>query len=186
MKHKHQKTIAILLTVAMLFSIMPVSALAATMDSIVPQTQADGLQMQAESDSTSGIFIDATTTTTASELQVALTKELEKCTTTSAINITVTLNPDAPAGMITAIRRAICDTESVTAGSIHLTLGGVTTIPGTTNWDGVAFGPGDIYDEAGKIEDQELVTQLASINLPDVTEIGAQAFYFCENLVTVS
>ncbi|MBO5139490.1 MAG: hypothetical protein J6B76_02395, partial [Peptococcaceae bacterium] len=102
MKHKHQKTIAILLTVAMLFSIMPVSALAATMDSIVPQTQADGLQMQAESDSTSGIFIDATTTTTASELQVALTKELEKCTTTSAINITVTLNPDAPAGMITA------------------------------------------------------------------------------------
>ena len=181
MKHKHQKTIAILLTVAMLFSIMPVNALAATMDSTVPQTQSDGLQMQAESDSTSGSFIDATTTT-AGELQVALTKELEKCTTTGAINITVTLKPDAPAEMITAIRRAICDTD----GSIHLTLKGVTTIPGTTNWDGVAFGPGDIYDEAGEIVDQELVTQLASINLPDVTEIGAQAFYFCENLVSVS
>ena len=41
-------------------------------------------------------------------------------------------------------------------------------------------------NEAGEIVDQELVTQLASINLPDVTEIGAQAFYFCENLVTVS
>ena len=101
-------------------------------------------------------------------------------------DITVTLKPDAPAEMITAIRRAICDTEGVADGSIHLTLKGVTTIPGTTNWDGVAFGPGDIYDEAGKIVDQELVTQLASINLPDVTEIGAQAFYFCENLVSVS
>ena len=88
--------------------------------------------------------------------------------------------------MITAIRRAICDTEGVADGSIHLTLKGVTTIPGTTNWDGVAFGPGDIYDEAGEIVDQELVTQLASINLPDATEIGAQAFYFCENLVSVS
>ena len=101
-------------------------------------------------------------------------------------DITVTLKPDAPAEMITAIRRAICDTDGVADSSIHLTLKGVTTIPGTTNWDGVAFGPGDIYDEAGKIVDQELVTQLASINLPDVTEIGAQAFYFCENLVSVS
>ena len=101
-------------------------------------------------------------------------------------DITVTLKPDAPAEMITAIRRAICDTDGVADSSIHLTLKGVTTIPGTTNWDGVAFGPGDIYDEAGKMVDQELVTQLASINLPDVTEIGAQAFYCCENLVTVS
>ena len=101
-------------------------------------------------------------------------------------DITVTLKPDAPAEMITAIRRAICDTEGVDDGSINLTLKGVTTIPGTTNWDGVAFGPGDIYDEAGEIVDQELVTQLASVNLPDVTEIGAQAFYFCENLVSVS
>jgi len=98
----------------------------------------------------------------------------------------VELPADADAGMITAIRRAICDTEGVADGSIHLTLKGVTTIPGTTNWDGVAFGPGDIYDEAGKIVDQELITQLASINLSDATEIGAQAFYFCENLVAVS
>ena len=101
-------------------------------------------------------------------------------------DITVTLKPDAPAEMITAIRRAICDTEGVADGSIYLTLKGMTSIPGTTNWDGVAFGPGDIYDEAGEIVDQELVTQLASINLSDVTEIGAQAFYFCENLVSVS
>ena len=119
---------------------------------------------------------------TADELNAAVTMALE----TGETDIEVTLKPDAPAEMITAIRRAICDTEGVADGSIHLTLKGVTTIPGTTNWDGVAFGPGDIYDEAGEIVDQELVTQLASINLPDVTEIGAQAFYFCENLVAVS
>ena len=122
------------------------------------------------------------TAMTPDKLNATVTKALEEGET----DITVTLKPDAPAEMITAIRRAICDTDGVADSSIHLTLKGVTTIPGTTNWDGVAFGPGDIYDEAGKIVDQELVTQLASINLPDVTEIGAQAFYFCENLVTVS
>ena len=122
------------------------------------------------------------TAMTPDKLNAAVAKALEEGET----DITVTLKPDAPAEMITAIRRAICDTDGVADGSIHLTLKGVTTIPGTTNWDGVAFGPGDIYDEAGKIVDQELVTQLASINLPDVTEIGAQAFYFCENLVSVS
>ena len=118
----------------------------------------------------------------AATLNQAVTAILE----TGSRTFTVELPADASAGMITAIRRAICDTEGVADGSINLTLKGVTTIPGTTNWDGVAFGPGDIYDEAGKIVDQELVTQLASINLPDVTEIGAQAFYFCENLVSVS
>jgi hypothetical protein len=118
----------------------------------------------------------------AATLNQAVTAILE----TGSRTFTVELPADAEAGMITTIRRAICDTEGIADGSINLTLKGVTTIPGTTNWDGVAFGPGDIYDEAGKIVDQELVTQLASINLPDVTEIGAQAFYFCENLVTVS
>ena len=125
--------------------------------------------------------IDATAMT-ADELKAAVADQLAAGET----DITVTLKPDASAEMVTAIRRAICDTEGVADGSIHLILKGVTTIPGTTNWDGVAFGPGDIYDEAGELVDQELVTQLASINLPDVTEIGAQAFYFCENLVTVS
>ena len=115
-------------------------------------------------------------------LNQAVTAILE----TGSRTLTVDLPADADAEMITAIRRAICDTEGVTEGSIHLTLKGVTSIPGTTNWDGIAFGPGDIYDEAGKIVDQELVTQLASVNLPDVTEIGAQAFYFCENLAFVS
>ena len=103
-------------------------------------------------------------------------------------DITVTLKPDAPAEMITAIRRAICDTEGVADGSIHLTLKGVTSIPGTTNWDGVAFGPRNAQWDENNVEivSHEEVTQLASVNLPDVTEIGAQAFYFCENLVAVS
>ncbi|MBR2886013.1 MAG: leucine-rich repeat protein, partial [Clostridia bacterium] len=118
----------------------------------------------------------------AATLNQAVTAILE----TGSRTFTVELPADTEAEMITAIRRAICDTEGVADGSINLTLKGVTSIPGTTNWDGVAFGPGDIYDEAGEIVDQELVTQLASVNLPDATEIGAQAFYFCENLVAVS
>lgn len=44
-------------------------------------------------------------------------------------NITVTLAADAPVEMITAIRRALRDTEGVADGSINLTLKGVTAIP---------------------------------------------------------
>ena len=122
------------------------------------------------------------TAMTPDKLNATVTKALEEGET----DITVTLKPDAPAEMITAIRRAICDTDGVTEGSIHLTLKGVTSIPGTTNWDGVAFGPGDIYDEAGETIDTKYVTQLASINLPDVTEIGAQAFLDCSKLTSIT
>ena len=124
------------------------------------------------------------TAMTPDKLNAAVTKALEEGET----DITVTLKPDAPAEMITAIRRAICDTDGVADGSIHLTLKGVTSIPGTTNWDAVAFGPRNAQWDENNVEivSHEEVTQLASINLPDVTEIGAQAFYFCENLLTVS
>ena len=122
------------------------------------------------------------TAMTPDKLNATVTKALEEGET----DITVTLKPDAPAEMITAIRRAICDTDGVADSSIHLTLKGVTTIPGTTNWDGVAFGPGDIYDEAGETIDTKYVTQLASINLPDVTEIGAQAFLDCSKLTSIT
>ena len=120
----------------------------------------------------------------AATLNQAVTAILE----TGSRTFTVELPADAEAGMITTIRRAICDTEGVADGSIHLTLKGVTTIPGTTNWDGVAFGPRNAQWDENNVEiiSHEEVTQLASVNLPDVTEIGAQAFYFCENLVTVS
>ena len=124
------------------------------------------------------------TAMTPDKLNAAVAKALEEGET----DITVTLKPDAPAEMITAIRRAICDTDGVADSSIHLTLKGVTTIPGTTNWDGVAFGPRNAQWDENNVEivSHEEVTQLASVNLPDVTAIGAQAFYFCENLVTVS
>ena len=122
------------------------------------------------------------TVTTAEELKAIVAEKLAAGRT----DVEITLNPDAPAEMITAIRRAICDTEGVADGSIHLTLGGVTTIPGTTNRDGVAFGLRYIYDEAGNIIDDEYVTQLVSIHLPDVTNIGDQAFYGCSNLASVS
>ena len=124
------------------------------------------------------------TAMTPDKLNATVTKALEEGET----DITVTLKPDAPAEMITAIRRAICDTDGVADSSIHLTLKGVTTIPGTTNWDGVAFGPRNAQWDENNVEivSHEEVTQLASVNLPDVTAIGAQAFYFCENLVTVS
>ena len=124
------------------------------------------------------------TAMTPDKLNATVTKALEEGET----DITVTLKPDAPAEMITAIRRAICDTDGVADSSIHLTLKGVTTIPGTTNWDGVAFGPRNAQWDENNVEivSHEEVTQLASVNLPDVTEIGAQAFYFCENLVSVS
>ena len=121
------------------------------------------------------------TAMTPDKLNATVTKALEEGET----DITVTLKPDAPAEMITAIRRAICDTDGVTEGSIHLTLKGVTSIPGTTNWDGVAFGSGEIRDETGGLLYWEDVTQLASVNLPDVTEIGADAFFGCSNLTTI-
>ncbi|MBQ2783430.1 MAG: leucine-rich repeat domain-containing protein, partial [Alistipes sp.] len=118
------------------------------------------------------------------KLNATVTKALEEGET----DITVTLKPDAPAEMITAIRRAICDTDGVTEGSIHLTLKGVTSIPGTTNWDGVAFGPRNAQWDENNVEivSHEEVTQLASVNLPDVTEIGAQAFLDCSNLTSIT
>ena len=124
------------------------------------------------------------TAMTPDKLNATVTKALEEGET----DITVTLKPDAPAEMITAIRRAICDTEGVEDGSINLILKGVTSIPGTTNWDGVAFGPRNAQWDENNVEivSHEEVTQLASVNLPDVTAIGAQAFLDCSNLTSIT
>jgi len=118
----------------------------------------------------------------ADELNAAVTKALE----TGETDIEVTLKPDAPAEMITAIRRAICDTEGVADGSINLTLKGVTTIPGTTSWDGVAFGSGNMFNGNGDFIGTEYLTQLASVTLPDVTVIGDQAFCGCSKLTSIT
>ena len=66
-------------------------------------------------------LIDATEMT-ADQLNTAVAKMLASGET----DFGITLAPDAPAKMITAIRRAICDTEGVADGSINLTLKGVT------------------------------------------------------------
>ena len=126
--------------------------------------------------------IDATNMT-ADELKSAVATQLAAGET----DITVTLAPDAPAEMITAIRRVICDTEDLEDGSINLTLKGVTSIP-DNNYDGIAFGMrnGEWDENDVEIVSEETVTQLASVNLPDVTYIGTLAFYSCENLASVT
>ena len=107
--------------------------------------------------------VDATTMS-ADALNAAVTNLLSVGHT----NITVTLAADAPVEMITAIRRALRDTEGVADGSINLTLKGVTAIP----------------DHSDNVQDK--VLELNSINLPDVVTIGKKAFYGCENLVFVT
>ena len=72
------------------------------------------------------------TAMTPDKLNATVTKALEEGET----DITVTLKPDAPAEMITAIRRAICDTEGVEDGSINLILKGVTVIPDHHEFEG--------------------------------------------------
>lgn len=103
----------------------------------------------------------------------------------------ITLPTDASAEMITAIRRAICDNEDVADGSINLTLKGVTSIPSNVDDegnDGVAFGSRyEQYDDNGdEIVPYEEVTQLKSVNLPDVTYIGSRAFSNCSSLTTIT
>ena len=124
--------------------------------------------------------IDATSMN-AEELNTAVTNVLSAGE--RYIEITMTATPEDE--LFTAIRRAICDTEGVEDGSINLILKGVTSIP-ESKYNGIGFGPDDIYDEAGEFLYTEEVTQLASVNLPDVTEIGAQAFYGCSNLTSVT
>ena len=128
-------------------------------------------------------YIDATEMT-AEQLNAGVTEKLEAGET----DIEIVLAPDAPAEMITAIRRAICDTEGVADGSINLTLKGVTLIPNDPNHEGVGFAErwGQWDENNVEIVTDENVTQLASINLPDVLIIGAQAFGYCENLTFIT
>ncbi len=95
-------------------------------------------------------------------------------------DIYVVLAADAPAEMITAIRRAICDTEGVANGSIHLTLAGVTAIPVHDEWNPATAIFEDVYDDI-----TEAVRQLASISLPDVVTIGNGAFKACSELTSL-
>ena len=128
--------------------------------------------------------IDATEMT-AEQLNAAVAEKLAAGET----DIEIILAPDAPAEMITAIRRALRDTEGVADGSINLTLKGVTAIPDHSYnaQDGsIVFGA-IRQDENGEfLDEQDIVLELNSINLPDVVTIGKEAFYGCENLVFVT
>ncbi len=103
-------------------------------------------------------------------------------------DIAVPLASDASAELITAIRRAICDNDSVADGSINLTITGVTEIPDNictdetgVMQDGRAFGP-DSFILLASGGGTETVPELKSVNLPDVTYIGEGAFSECCNL----
>ena len=123
--------------------------------------------------------IDATSMS-AEELNTAVTNVLSAGE--RYIEITMTATPEDE--LFTAIRRAICDTEGVEDGSINLILKGVTVIPDHHEFEGQGSSIfGQVQKTDGTVEN---VTQLSSVNLPDVTEIGAQAFYGCPNLTSIT
>ncbi len=129
-------------------------------------------------------LIDATEMT-ADSLKATVAKVLSEGKT----DITVSLAANAPAKMFTAIRRAICDTEGVADGSIHLTLAGVTAIPkqsDQTDDYSLIFGNVNFDENGSNLDQHESVTQLASVNLPDVLTIGAKAFEGCQYLTALT
>ena len=123
--------------------------------------------------------IDATSMN-AEELNTAVTKVLSAGE--RYIEITMTATPEDE--LFTAIRRAICDTEGVEDGSINLILKGVTVIPDHHEFEGQGSSIfGQVQKTDGTVEN---VTQLSSVNLPDVLTIGTVAFLYCKNLTAVT
>ncbi len=123
--------------------------------------------------------IDATSMN-AEELNTAVTNVLS--VGERYIEITMTATPEDE--LFTAIRRAICDTEGVEDGSINLILKGVTVIPDHHEFEGQGSSIfGQVQKTDGTVEN---VTQLSSVNLPDVLTIGTVAFLYCKNLTAVT
>ena len=110
------------------------------------------------------------TAMTAEELQIAVTERLNAGYTA----ITVNLAEDADATMFSAITAALA-ADGIAEGSIDLTISGAKTVPEE------AF-CGDQY-----IKDEYYQAGLAlkSVSLPDATEIGRDAFYYCVNMTSV-
>ena len=123
--------------------------------------------------------IDATSMN-AEELNTAVTNVLSAGE--RYIEITMTATPEDE--LFTAIRRAICDTEGVEDGSINLILKGITVIPDHHEFEGQGSSIfGQVQKTDGTVEN---VTQLSSVNLPDVLTIGTVAFLYCKNLTAVT
>lgn len=127
--------------------------------------------------------INATAMTT-DQLNAAVAAELAAGKT----DITVAMTSTPEAVMFAAIRNALTDSDGVTDGSINLTLKGVTTIPhhSDTNWVYAVFGEMFKDRNGNYLNESERVTQLASVNLPDVLTIGVSAFNGCKNLTVLT
>lgn len=138
-----------------------------------------------ETEQTTSLVLDASNMSVA-DLKTAVAKALTATASTHVLDIT--LASDADAEMFTAIRRAICDANGVTDGSIALTLSGVTAIPGQSDkaTKGNAIFGKVLMDENGKsLKEAECVTGLKSITLPDATSIDMCSFESCGNLAEI-
>ena len=113
--------------------------------------------------------------------ETSLNKAVTRILEDGSRTFTVNLPSDAETELFTAIRRAIIDTEGVEDGSINLTLAGVEAIPDHNEDDPSNLVFGGYYGD-----ELEYVTQLASVNLPDVISIGEMAFEECRNLIAIS
>ncbi len=121
-----------------------------------------------------------------------LYREISERLRAGITDIKVTTAPDAT-DMVRLIRRAICDEEGIYNGTIDLTITGLTYIPSNerentetdTTTDGLSFGIYSRDDNGEYIGEYEYVPQIRSVSIPDVTEIGSDAFSGCENLISI-
>lgn len=106
--------------------------------------------------------------TGAEDLKTQMIEAINKNITTFII----TMPTDADASLFSAIRQALT-IDGIADGSIDLTLSGVKKIPQNAFY---------VLTNTKEF----LTNSLKSVTLPDVTEIGEQAFYQCEHLSSVS
>lgn len=149
-------------------------------------TDADSNPDDGETEQTTSLVLDASTWE-AEALKAAVAQALTATASTHGLYITLPTN--AKTNMFTAIRRAICDANGVTDGSIALTLSGVTTIPDQLPehaTKGNAILGSVSKDENGEnLDEIECVTGLKSVTLPDATSIGMHSFEHCGNLTEI-
>ena len=108
---------------------------------------------------------------TSDEITSAIANALNAgCTT-----LDISLPADTDATMFSAITAALA-ADDIAEGSIDLTISGAKTVPEKAFCGGQNIK--DEYYQAG--------VALKSVSLPDATEIGRDAFYYCVNMTSVS